>query len=220
LEAAFARDDDIHSLVASQVFGVPLENDTSAQRRTAKAVNFGVIYGQSPFGLAKTLGISQEEAAKFIDGYFATYRGVAQFMLRTLDDCRRLGYVSTILGRRRAIQGVRPIEQLTLATDQPSRKPLTLPERTAVNSVIQGSAADLIKLAMLAVHRRLREESLDAKMILQIHDELLFEVAPQNVDGLARLVEVEMRTVLPLRVPLKVDVKWGDNWAECQPWVA
>jgi DNA polymerase-1 len=218
LEAAFARDEDIHTLVASQVFGVPNEEVTSAQRRSAKAVNFGVIYGQSPFGLAKGLGISQEEAAKFIDGYFATYRGVANFILHTLDECRRLGYVSTILGRRRSIQGVRPIEELTLATDHPSRRPLNLPERTAVNSVIQGSAADLIKLAMLAVHRRLREESIEAKMLLQIHDELVFEVAPQEVDRLARLVESEMRSVLPLRVPLKVDVKWGENWAECEPW--
>jgi DNA polymerase-1 len=219
LEAAFARDDDIHSLVASQVFGVSLSDVTSAQRRTAKAVNFGVIYGQSPFGLAKTLGISQEEAAAFIDGYFATYRGVTNFILRTLEECRRLGYVSTILGRRRAIQGVRPVEQLTLGSDQPSRRPLNLPERTAVNSVIQGSAADLIKLAMVALHRRLRDESLDAKMILQIHDELLFEVAPTEVDRLARLVESEMRSVMKLRVPLKIDVKWGHNWAECEPWV-
>jgi DNA polymerase-1 len=218
LAAAFARDDDIHTLVASQVFGVPIGEVSSAQRRSAKAVNFGVIYGQSPFGLAKGLGISQEEAAQFIDGYFATYRGVAQFMLRTLEECRKLGYVSTILGRRRAIQGVRPIDQLTLGTDQPSRKPLALPERTAVNSVIQGSAADLIKLAMLAVHRRLREESLEAKLILQIHDELVFEVPPTEVDRLARLVEAEMRSVMELRVPLKVDVKWGDNWAECEPW--
>ena len=139
-----------------------------------------MIYGQSPFGLAKGLGISQEEAAKFIDGYFATYRGVADFMLRTLDECRRKGYVSTILGRRRAIQGVRPVDQLTLGTDQPSRRPLNLPERTAVNTVIQGSAADMIKLAMIAIDRRLRDEPLDAKMILQIHDELVFEVAPDE----------------------------------------
>jgi DNA polymerase-1 len=185
-------------------------------RRSAKAVNFGVIYGQSPFGLAKGLGISQEEAAKFIDGYFATYHGVAQFMLHTLDDCRRKGFVATILGRRRAIHGIRPIDQLTLGTEHPSRKPLNLPERTAVNSVIQGSAADLIKLAMIAIDRRLRTESLNAKMILQIHDELVFEVAPHNINSLADLVQHEMRSVLPLRVPLKVDVKTGDNWADAQ----
>jgi DNA polymerase-1 len=214
--AAFDRDEDIHTLVASQVFGVPLTEVTSAMRRSAKAVNFGVIYGQSPFGLAKGLGISQEEAATFIDGYFGTYRGVAKFMLHTLEDCRRKGYVSTILGRRRAIQGVRPSDKLTLGTDHPSQRPLTLPERTAVNSVIQGSAADLIKLAMIAVWRRLREEKLDAKMILQIHDELVFEVSPEHIDRLAKLVRDEMQSVMNVRVPLKVDVKTGDNWAECQ----
>ncbi len=216
--AAFDRDEDIHTLVASQVFGVPLGEVTSAMRRSAKAVNFGVIYGQSPFGLAKGLGISQDDAAKFIDGYFATYRGVAEFMLRTLDECRRKGYVSTMLGRRRAIEGVRSGDKLTLGTEHPSQRPLNLPERTAVNSVIQGSAADLIKLAMIAIARRLREEQLDAKMILQIHDELVFEVSPQHIDTLAKLVRDEMQSVLKLRVPLKVDVKSGNNWAECEPW--
>jgi DNA polymerase-1 len=214
--AAFARDEDIHTLVASQVFGVPAEQVTSSQRRSAKAVNFGVIYGQSPFGLAKGLGISQEEAAAFIDGYFGTYRGVADFMLRTLDQCQRQGYVSTILGRRRAIQGVRPVDPATVSTIQYSRRPLNLPERTAVNTVIQGSAADLIKLAMIAIDRRLRGEPLDAKMILQIHDELVFEVAPADLDRLAALVREEMRSVLQLRVPLKIDVKSGDNWAEVE----
>jgi DNA polymerase-1 len=216
--AAFDRDEDIHALVASQVFGVPLAEVTSAQRRSAKAVNFGVIYGQSPFGLARGLKISQEEAAKFIDGYFATYRGVTEFMLRTLDECRRNGYVSTMLGRRRAIEGIRSPDKLTLGTEHPSRRPLNLPERTAVNSVIQGSAADLIKLAMITIARRLRDEQLQAQMILQIHDELLFEVSPNQIDALATLVRDEMQTVMKLRVPLKVDVKSGDNWAECQPW--
>jgi len=214
--SAFERDEDIHSLVASQVFGVPLEEVTSAQRRSAKAVNFGVIYGQSPFGLAKGLGISQEEAAQFIDGYFATYRGVARFMMDTLDECRRQGYVTTMLGRRRAIQGVRSADQLTLLSDRPSRKPLTLPERTAVNSVIQGSAADMIKLAMLAIHRRLKAEKLPAKMLLQIHDELVFETPADSIDNLSQLVREEMQRALPIRVPLKVDVKIGDNWAACE----
>jgi DNA polymerase-1 len=214
--AAFDRDEDIHTLVASQVFGLPLAEVTSSQRRSAKAVNFGVIYGQSPFGLAKGLGISQEEAAQFIDGYFATYRGVAEFMVRTLDECRRNGYVSTILGRRRSIQGVRPGDQLTLLTDRPSRRPLTLPERTAVNSVIQGTAADMIKLAMLAIRRRLRDEKLQANMLLQIHDELVFEAPPEELDRLGNLVREEMRSVMPLSVPLKVDVKTGDNWAACE----
>jgi DNA polymerase-1 len=214
--AAFDRDEDIHTLVASQVFGEPLDKVTSAQRRSAKAVNFGVIYGQSPFGLAKGLGISQEEAAQFIDGYFHTYRGVAEFMVRTLEECRRNGYVSTLLGRRRSIQGVRPIDQLTLLTEKPSRRPLTLPERTAVNSVIQGTAAVMIKLAMLAIARRLRDEKRQAKMLLQIHDELLFEAPPNEIAPLTELVRHEMRNVMPLCVPLKVDVKTGDNWADCE----
>ncbi|HEX3602150.1 MAG TPA: DNA polymerase I, partial [Lacipirellulaceae bacterium] len=216
--AAFDRDEDIHTLVASQVFGVPLAEVTSAQRRSAKAVNFGVIYGQSPFGLAKGLKISQEEATDFIDGYFKTYRGVAEFMVDTLNDCRKKGYVSTILNRRRAIQGVRPVDQLSLLTDRPSRKPLTLPERTAVNSVIQGSAADMIKLAMLAVHRRLKQEKSPARMLLQIHDELVFEVPEDEIDRLAGLVREEMQNVMQLRVPLRVDLKSGDNWADCEPW--
>lgn len=214
--AAFDRDEDIHAQVASQVFGVPMGNVTAAMRRSAKAVNFGVIYGQSPFGLAKGLGISQEEAATFIDGYFATYRGVADFMLRTLDECRRKSYVSTMLGRRRAIEGIRSPDKLTLGTEHPSRRPLNLPERTAVNSVIQGSAADMIKLAMIAVARRLREENLHAEMILQIHDELVFEVSPDHMDRLARLVQDQMQSVMMLRVPLKVDVMTGDNWAACE----
>ncbi len=214
--AAFERDEDIHTLVASQVFGLPLSEVTSAQRRSAKAVNFGVIYGQSPFGLAKGLGISQEEAASFIDGYFRTYRGVAEFMVDTLDGCRRDGYVTTILGRRRSIQGVRPIDQLTLLTDRPSRRPLTLPERTVVNSVIQGTAADMIKLAMLAISRRLKSEKFAANMLLQIHDELVFEAPPEELDRLTTMVRHEMRSVLPLSVPLKVDVKTGNNWAACE----
>jgi DNA polymerase-1 len=216
LADAFARDEDIHTLVASQVFAVPPAEVTAAQRRSAKAVNFGIIYGQSPFGLAKGLGISQEEAAAFILGYFARYQGVAQFFDRTLADCNRQGFVSTILGRRRAIQGVRMPEPV--APGVARLRPMNLPERTAVNTVIQGSAADLIKLAMIAIHRRLHQEKRSAKLLLQIHDELVFEVPQSELDDLAKLVRTEMATVLPLRVPLKVDVKFGENWAECEPW--
>ncbi len=217
LATAFANDQDIHTLVASQVNGIGLDEVTSEQRRAAKAVNFGIIYGQSPFGLAKALGISKDEAARFIAEYFARYPGVGHFMHETLATCRRQGYVSTLLGRRRAIAGVRSIvpERGQLFDKQPQVLQLTMPERTAVNTVIQGTAADLIKLAMLAVDRRLRESQLGAKMILQIHDELLFDVPAQEVDELARLVREEMQTVAQLRVPLKVDVKAGANWADC-----
>jgi len=207
---AFAHDEDIHARVASQIYGVPLEAVTAEMRRKAKAVNFGVIYGQSPFGLAKQLGIDKEEAARFIDAYFASYPGIDRFLDRVLSDCRKQGYVSTLLGRRRAIQGVRPRvgRQKNLA------------ERTAINTVIQGSAADLIKRAMISVSRCIEQEQLPARMLLQIHDELLFEVAEEAVDRLASLVVRQMQQAARLRVPLKVDVKVGPNWAEAMPWTA
>lgn len=218
LRQAFANNEDIHTLVASQVEGVSMAEVDSAMRRRAKAVNFGIIYGQSPFGLAKGLGITKEEAAAFIETYFARYPGVLQFMTETLTRCRQQGYVSTLLGRRRSVQGVRPVPLGLREERTGALRQLNLAERTAVNSVIQGSAADLIKLAMIAIHRRLKETELPATMLLQIHDELVFEVAPEAVDSLARLVIEEMSGVLSLSVPLGVDVKFGENWAECENW--
>lgn len=208
LAEAFARDEDIHARVAAQVFDLPLEAVGSEQRRGAKAVNFGVIYGQSPFGLARQLGISKESAAAFIDAYFARYPRVDEFLSEILAGCASREYVTTILGRRRAIRGVRI----------GGSRMRNLPERTAINTVIQGSAADLIKLAMIAIHRQLRDERLAARMILQIHDELVFEAPPEELEPLAALVRREMTTVLPLDVPLKVDVKSGRNWAEVESW--
>jgi DNA polymerase-1 len=206
--AAFAADEDIHTLVASQVYGVPLAEVTGSMRRTAKAVNFGVIYGQSPFGLAKALNIAQDEAARFINEYFDRYPGVEEFLAKILVDCRAKGYVCTVLGRKRAIRGIRP--------DLGRQR--NLPERTAINTVIQGSAADLIKLAMIAIYRRLQSEAVSAKMLLQIHDELIFEVPADELEAMARLVAEEMAGVRQLAVPLKVDVKTGRNWAEVEPW--
>jgi DNA polymerase-1 len=208
LRAAFERDEDIHARVASEVYHVPLEAVTSEMRRGAKAVNFGVIYGQSPFGLAKQLDIEQAEAAEFIDRYFDRYRGVEEFLATVLEDCSRTGYVSTILGRRRAIRGIR----------RGASRQRNLPERTAINTVIQGSAADLIKLAMIHIHRRLRTENSTARMLLQIHDELVFEVPSSQLESLAHVVREEMTGVMQLHVPLKVDLKSGDNWADCQEW--
>ena len=203
---AFARDEDIHARVASQVNGVPLEQVTPEMRRAAKAVNFGVVYGQSPFGLARALGIDQDAAAKFIDNYFEGYPGIEEFLGRVLAECREKGYVRTILGRRRAISGVRA----------GAGRQRNLAERTAVNTVIQGSAADLIKLAMVAIHRRLRKERLSAKMLLQIHDELIFEVPADQLHHLAELVTEEMVGAYTLNVPLKVDIKAGPNWAAAE----
>jgi len=203
---AFARDEDIHARVAGQVNNVPLEQVTPKMRREAKAVNFGVIYGQSAFGLARALGIEQEAAARFIDGYFQGYPGIEEFLEQILAECAKTGYVKTILGRRRAIQGVRPN----------AGRQRNLAERTAINTVIQGSAADLIKLAMIAIHRRLKSEDLPARMLLQIHDELIFEVPSQKLSGLAALVSKEMAGVWNLKVPLKVDLKAGPNWADAE----
>jgi DNA polymerase I len=204
--AAFARDEDIHAQVASEVNHVPLAEVTRHMRREAKAVNFGVIYGQSAYGLARNLGIDEKVAAQFIDRYFAGYPGIERFLRQILAECYKKGYVSTILGRRRAIRGVRA----------DTGRQRNLAERTAVNTVIQGSAADLMKLAMIAVHRRLQREKLGSRMLLQIHDELVFEVPPDELLYLAQLVSEEMAGVRKLSVPLKVDVKAGPNWAEAE----
>ena len=206
LAEAFARDEDIHARVAGSVNGVPIEEVTPEMRRAAKAVNFGVIYGQSPFGLARSLGIDQKEAAQFIDGYFEGYPGIEEFLVRALAECRKNGYVKTILGRRRAIGGVR----------ENAGRQRNLAERTAVNTVIQGSAADIIKRAMIAVHRRLETERLSARLLLQIHDELVLEVPADQLDHLAALVRQEMVGACTLNVPLKVDIKVGSNWAETE----
>jgi DNA polymerase I len=203
---AFQRDEDIHVRVAGQVNNVPLEEVTEDMRRQAKVVNFGTIYGQGAGGLSRQLGIDRQTAAKFIDSYFQTYPGIERFLVESLAECRKQGYVTTILGRRRSIEGVR-------AGAGRSRN---LAERTAVNTIIQGSAADLMKLAMLAVFRRLQREKHPARMLLQIHDELIFEVPAGEVDYLAQLLRAEMANVHPLRVPLKVDVKAGPNWADAR----
>ncbi len=201
---AFQRDEDIHARVAGQVNNVPLEEVTADMRRQAKVVNFGTIYGQGSVNLARQLGIERETASKFINSYFETYPGIERFLIESLAECRKQGYVTTILGRRRAIEGVR-------ADAGRSRN---MAERTAVNTIIQGSAADLMKLAMLAVYRRLKREQHPARMLLQIHDELIFETPAGAVDYLAKLLREEMSGVYQLRVPLKVDVKAGPNWAD------
>jgi DNA polymerase-1 len=173
-------------------------------RRVAKTVNFGVIYGLSAFGLASRLGISQAEAAAFIEAYFQEYAGVDQFITRILESAQAAGRVETILGRRRPISGIK-------ATTGRSRN---LAERTAINTVIQGSAADLIKQAMILIDRRLRKEKFQARMILQIHDELVFETPHEEIPRLAALVRHEMTTALDLKVPLKVDLGVGMNWLD------
>ena len=207
---AYEKDSDVHTRVAAEVHGVNESAVTSDMRRVAKTINFGIVYGQSPFGLARTLGISKDEAAEYIELYFARYPGVQDFMLGTLVQCRKSGFVSTILGRRRNVLGVRDLTKL-----EPSkRRNLTEAERIAVNTVIQGSAADLIKKAMINVYRRMAESNLRAKLLLQIHDELVFEVDPEDADRLSQLIREEMTQVMNLRVPLKVEIGVGQTWAD------
>jgi DNA polymerase-1 len=213
MTAAFAAGEDIHARTAAAVCGVAADAVTPDMRRLAKAVNFGILYGQSAFGLAKALGIPQADAAEFIAGYFRAFSGAAAFMEDVLDRCRRDGHVTTMLGRRRAIAGVRDRDRRRTAAGVPA---LTLPEREAVNTVVQGSAADMIKLAMLRVDARLRRESRRAALVLQIHDELLLEAPPEEIPSIERLVAEEMRAALPLAVPVEVSVHTGGTWAECE----
>lgn len=211
LRTAFAEDRDIHSTVAAQIFGVAEADVTSEMRRMAKTVNFGVIYGMSAVGLATRLGISRDEAGKFIDAYFARYPRVLDYQTRLLNNCRKTGHVGTILGRRRAITGIRP---------DTTYQQRNQPEREAINMEIQGSAADLIKLAMLRIHARLKKEQRQARLLLQIHDELVLETPPDELQEIAALVTEEMTTPLEkelkLQVPLKVDVAAGANWLDVE----
>lgn len=207
LVRAFAADHDIHRTVAARIYGVEESQVDSNMRRVAKTVNFGVIYGLSPFGLASRLGIPQSEASAFIEAYFQEYEGVDRFITRTLESAKAAGRVETILGRRRPISGIK-------TTTGHNRN---LAERTAVNTVIQGSAADLIKKAMILVDHRLREAGLKSRMILQIHDELVFEAPNDELADLAALVQTEMTGALKLSVPLKVDLAAGPNWLDVEP---
>ncbi|MBR9804796.1 DNA polymerase I, partial [bacterium] len=206
LQEAFQSGKDIHTAVAAEVFEVDESNVDSDMRRVAKAVNFGVIYGQSPYGLAAALNIPQEQAAEFIDDYFMRYPGVSQFIEETLEQCARSGYAYTMLGRRRPITGIK----------NTGGRNRNMPERTAINTVIQGSAADLIKLAMLNVHRELATSGLSARMLLQIHDELVFEAPVEELEPLRELVHREMVNAHPLSVPLVVDMKHGENWYDAE----
>jgi DNA polymerase-1 len=211
LARAFAEERDVHAAVASQIYGVEEKDVTADMRRSAKTVNFGVIYGISPYGLSTRLGIDREEARKFIDAYFARYPKVQEYQDRLLTECRKTGYVTTILGRRRRID---PGAVRANSTFQQRNQA----EREAINMEIQGSAADLMKLAMLHVFRRMRREGLRSRMLLQIHDELVFEALPEELKGLGALVREEMTEPrakeLGLRVPLRVDLAAGPNWLD------
>ncbi len=206
LVEAYRTGEDIHSLTASQVFGVPREELNAEHRRRAKAVNFGIVYGLSAFGLSQQIGIDTKEAKLFIDAYFEKYSGVRAFIDRTLDEARREMKVTTLFGR------VRPIPDI-------HSKNFNLrgfAERTAVNTPLQGTAADLIKLAMIRIDRELRERNLKSRMLLQVHDELVFEVPEEEIETMKQLVADRMENVYALKVPLKVDVGVGKNWRDLE----
>lgn len=201
---AFRNGEDIHARTAQEVFGVGPLGQTAEHRRAAKAINFGIIYGLSPFGLAQQLGIAQKEAAQFINAYFVRYRGVKEFLDNVLVETRKTGVAKTLFGR------IRPIPEI----NSPQVQLRSFAERTALNSPLQGTAADLIKLAMITIDRRLASEKFEARMILQVHDELLFETPPQEKSKLEKLVRQEMEGVYKLAVPLVVGICSGPNWRD------
>ena len=203
---AFRRGDDIHTLTASQVFGVPPLMVTADHRRQAKVVNFGIVYGLSPFGLSQNLGISTTEAKQFIDNYFEKYAGVRRYLDGTLEEARRTMKVKTLFGR------IRPMPDIN------SRNSLQrgFAERTAVNTPLQGTAADLIKIAMIRIDHAIRERDLKSRMTLQVHDELVFEVPEAEVDIMRSLIREYMEKVHDLEVPLLVEIGVGSNWRDVE----
>jgi len=204
LVEAYRRGDDIHTLTASQVFGVPPLMVTPDHRRQAKVVNFGIVYGLSPFGLSQNLGIETAEAKRFIDAYFEKYSGVRKFIDKTLDEARREQKVKTLFGR------VRPIPDI----NSKNANLRGFAERTAVNTPLQGTAADLIKMAMIRIDAAIIEGGLKSRMTLQVHDELVFEVPEEESDVMRTLVREQMENVHPLTVPLLVEIGVGRNWRD------
>jgi len=202
LTKAFADDTDIHSFVASQVFGVPLSEVTPDMRSRSKAVNFGIIYGQGAYGLSQSTGMTMTEAKTFIDDYFKRYSSIRAFMNKVIKQTKDTGYAQTIMNRRRRITGL----------DSRNHNIRSQAERMAVNTVIQGSAADLIKLAMINIQRKIEDRKLDLMMILQIHDELVFEAPESNSAEYAKMITAEMSSAMTLDVPLKVDTAIGKSW--------
>jgi DNA polymerase-1 len=201
---AFRNGEDIHARTAQEVFGVGPLGQTAEHRRAAKAINFGIIYGLSPFGLAQQLGIEQREAAQFINAYFTRYKAVKAYLENVVAETRKTEVAKTLFGR------IRPIPEI----NSPQVQLRNFAERTALNSPLQGTAADLIKMAMIAIDRRLAEEKFEAKMILQVHDELLFEAPEKEKNKLEKLVREEMEGVHKLAVPLAVEVGAGPNWRD------
>lgn len=206
LIAAYQADEDIHAITASQVFDVPLDQVDSTLRRKAKAVNFGIVYGISSFGLGQDLDISRKEAEGYIEKYFATYGKVKEFLDRTVEDAKKNGYTVTMFGRRRPIPEIASSNFMTRSFG----------ERAAMNAPVQGTAADIIKIAMVRVNRRLKKEHLQSKLVLQIHDELIIETKKEEVEIVQKILVQEMMHAADLAVPLLVDANVGDSWYDAK----
>ena len=194
----------MHAITAAKIFGITPEEVTSDQRRIAKTANFGIMYGISSFGLSQRLGISRSESKQIIEDYFANFPAIESYIQDTLSSARESGYVETLFGRRRYLPDITSRNATVKA----------LAERTAVNAPIQGTAADIIKLAMINVADRLDKEGFKSRMILQIHDELLFDACPEEVESLTKVIKEEMENVITLSVPLTVECNYGNNWLE------
>jgi DNA polymerase-1 len=204
LLTAFAAGKDIHQATAAEIFGIPLEQVSSEQRRYAKVINFGLIYGMSAYGLAGNLGIERAAAQKYIATYFERYPSVAQYMEETKLQAREQGYVETVFGRRLWLPEIK-------GSNGPRRQGA---ERAAINAPMQGTAADLIKLAMVAVQNWLEAEGLKTRMLLQVHDELVFDVPLEEVDVMKALVQECMEHAVEVGVPTEVQVEVGENWLD------
>lgn len=204
MQDAFINDDDIHTITATQVFNVPDFLVTDDMRSRAKTVNFGIIYGQSEFSLAGELKISRKEAKEYIDSYFSHYSGVKNYMDSTIEKAKEDGFVTTVFGRRRYIPELQA-KNFNLRS---------FGERAAMNAPIQGTAADIIKIAMVKVYNALREKCPNAKLILQVHDELICEVPENQAETVAQILKEEMENAVKLTVPLRADVKIGKSWFE------
>ena len=199
---AFSKGIDIHTATAARVYGVPIEEVDATQRRNAKAVNFGIIYGQSAFGLSQNLGIPRKEAAEIIEQYFSQYPGIKKYMSDTMNFARENGFVETILGRRRYLRDINSANQTVRG----------YAERNAINAPIQGSAADMIKVAMINIHRDMLSQGLRSKMTMQVHDELVFDVLKQEVPVLKEIIAHRMKTAIKTTVPIEVEIGEGENW--------
>ena len=211
--AAFRDREDIHTVTASQVFGVAPEDVTHEMRRRAKAVNFGIVYGISDFSLSQDIGVTRSEAKEYMEKYFEKYSGVRAYMTRVVEQAKADGYVSTIFGRRRWLPELKSSNFKLKSSNFNMR---SFGERVALNMPIQGTAADIIKLAMIRVRDKLAEEGLAAKLVLQVHDELIVECPEEETDRVKELLETEMERVVELALPLIAEAHAGRSWAEAK----